>query len=561
MRFSGRAVLCVIVLLGATGAFKSCSDDADSGGEDPPRTADDIVEVTATAATSIAVLNNDQDLDNEPLTFAIDEAPTVGTASFNSDNTVRLDLPTGFQGVTRFKYKVTNSLGGFSVSTAVVFVDVDSYRVLFAAQNSAQNFELYVSDLVSAEAISQATSGNLRLQEMWRSTSGALIAYERADPAQAAATAELFYVKTNPIADPVKIPQPAGRAFVAGAPVAVSPDDRWLAFSTTSSSNAGQSNGLYALDTGSSGAPVLVGFSAGLQTDSIQWAGDDQPALYFMASPPGISGPAVFRATAGNFDSPERVSPVYSAGDSFGLTRVSPDQTQLVLFATRGGQGGQNGAFLVETSSPNTERRLTTDMPANAVIESFEIDENFTQLTYLWRVGTGAAARLSVVPISTTGSPRTVTDADIARFSGLRPDDAAALITRSGSGSQSDGDLYEVSLDGSAADLQVASNVTGGVFDDTGDRVYLFSETLAPSVIGRSDFDRDSAPLVRSSTSASALFVTPLMARSAAILEDATAGLVLVNAAAPGKTLRLTTLAVGTVPSFTLLPTAIVASP
>jgi Tol biopolymer transport system component len=556
MRFSGRAVLCVIVLLGATGAFKSCSDDADSGGEDPPRTADDIVEVTGTGATSVAVLSNDQDLDNEPLTFAIDEAPTVGTASFNSDNTVRLDLPTGFRGVTRFKYKVTNSLGGFSISTAVVFVDVDSYRVLFAAQNSAQNYELYVSDLVSAEAISQATSGNLRLRQMWRSTSGALVAYERADPAQAASTAELFYVKTNPIADPVKIAQPSGRAFVEGAPVAVSPDDRWLAFSTTPSSNTAQANGLYALDTGSSGAPVLVGFSAGLQTDSIQWAGD-QPALYFMASPAGISGPAIFRATVGNFDSPQRMSPVYAAGDSFGLTRVSPDQTQLVLFGTR---GGQNGAFLIETSSPNTERRLTTDMPANAVIESFEIDEDFTQLTYLWRVGTGAAARLSVVPISTTGTPRTVTDADIASFSGLRPDDATALIVRSGAGRLSDGDLYEVALDGSAADLQVASNVSGGVFDDTGDRVYLFSKTLAPALIGRSDFDRSSTPLVRSSTSASALFVTPLMARSAAILEDATSGLVLVNAAAPGKTLRLTTLTVGNVP-FTLLPTAIVASP
>jgi hypothetical protein len=552
MRFSGRAVLCVIVLMGSTGAFKACSDDPDSGGEDPPTTKDDIVEVTAAAATSIAVLSNDQDLDNEPLTFAIDEAPTVGTATFNSNNTVRLDLPSGFRGVTRFKYKVTNNLGGFSVSTAVVFVDVESYRVLFAAKNSAQNYELYVSNLVSADAISQATSGNLRLQQLWRSTSGALIAYERADSAQAAATAELFYVKTTPVANPVKITQPSGRAFVGGAPVAISPDDRWLAFSTTPA----QSNGLYAFDTGSSGAPVLVGFSAGLQTNSIQWAGD-QPALYFMASPAGISGPAVFRASIGSFDTPQRVSPVYSANDSFGLTRVSPDQTQLVLF---GIHNNQNGAFLVNTNSPNTERRLTTDMPANAVIESFEIDDDFTQLTYLWRLGSASTARLSVVSLSTTDAPRTVKEADIASFSGLRSDDATALITR-GAGRLSDGNLFEVSLDGSAADVQVASNVSGGVFDDTGDRVYLFSKTTAPALIARADFDRDSTPLVRSSTSASALFVTPSLARSAAILEDATSGFVLVNAAAPGKTLRLTTLSVGTVPSFTLRPSAIVASP
>jgi hypothetical protein len=556
MRFSGRAILCAIVLVGATGAFKACSSDPESGGEDPPTTRDDIVEVTGAAAASVAVLGNDSDLDNEPLTFAIDEAPTVGTATFNSNNTVRLDLPSGFRGVTRFKYKVTNSLGGFSVSTAVVFVDVEPYRVVFAAKNSAQNFELYVSNLISAEQVSQAVSGNLRLQNMWRSEKGSLIVYERADPAQLASTAELYYVKTTPVANPVRIQQPAGVSLIQSAPVAVSSDDRWLAFPTTPSANSAQPNSLYALDTNGSSAPVLVGLSAGLVASSIQWAGD-QPALYFTSAPAGISGSAVFRATIGNFDSPERVSPVLAAADTTGRVSVSPDQSQLVIF---GRHAGQNGAFLVDTSNPNTERRLTTDMPADAVIESFQIDEAFTQLTYLWRLGAGTGARLSVVPLSTSGAPQTVLEADIASLSELRADGAAALITRSGGGRNSDGTLHEVSIDGSAADLRVVDNVTGGVYDDSGDGVFLFSRTLAPSVIARNNFDDEAEPLVRSSTSTTALFVTPSFAKSAAIVEDATSGLVLVNAAAPGKTLRLTSLAVGSVPP-TLLPATIPAAP
>ena len=556
MRFSGRAILCAVVLLCSTGAFKACSTDRDSGGEDPPTTRDDIVEVTGTSATSIAVLGNDTDLDNEPLTFAIDEAPTVGTASFNSDNTVRLDLPSGFRGATRFKYKVTNSLGGFSISSAVVFVDVDPYRVLFAARNSAQNYELYVSNLVAAEQVSQAASGTLRLQNMWRSKSGALIVYERADPALLATTAELFYVKTTPIANPVKIAQPAGTSFIDSATVAVSPDDRWLAFPIAAANNPTQTNSLYVQDTGASGAPTVVGFSSNLDTESIQWAGDS-PALYFTSAPGGLTGRTIFRASVGSFDSPQRVSPVYAAADTLTQVQVSPDQARLVLLGTH---GGVNGAFLVNTASPNTERRLTTDMPNGAVIESFQIDEAFTQLTYLWRSGNSAIARLSVVPIANSGAPRTVKEADIASFSEVREDGATALITRGAGGSQTDGTLFEVSMDGSASDARITTNVGGGVYDDTGDRVFLYSRTLPPAVIARSDFDDDVSPLVRTTTAPLALFSTPSLAKSAAIVEDATSGLVLVNAAAPGKTLRLTTLAVGSV-SSTLYPTIITASP
>ena len=49
---------------------------------------------------------------------------------------------------------------------------------------------------------------------------------------------------------------------------------------------------------------------------------------------------------------------------------------------------------------------------------------------------------------------------------------------------------------------------------------------------------------------------SPLFQPSAAILEDPTSGVVLVNAAAPGKTLKLTDLQIGAAPT-TLYPTLI----
>ena len=555
MRLSWRSVSSVVMMVGATVAFTSCGDTKTSGGEDPPKTVDDIVQITGATAASLPVLANDSELDNEPLTFTIDDGPTVGSASFNTDRTVRLDLPSGFRGVTRFKYKITNSLGGFSISSAVVYADVPAYRTLFAAKGTSGNYEVYISNLISAEQVSQAVSGNFRLQSLWRSESGALIVYERADP-NSSTSSELYYVRTTPVASPVKISQPGTRSIVSNAPVVISKDNRYIAFATSPNAVGAQATNLYVQDSNSANAPTLVGLSANLSINLTQWGGDT-PAVYFMSAPGSTPATAIYRASPGNLDSPQKVSPNYDLSDITSQIKISPDQTKLLLVGTH---NGQPGVFFINPDSPATERRLTSDIPSGAVLESFEVSDDFTKLVYLWRSGTNTNARLSSVPITASGTPTTVLDSDITGFHDLRPDGTAAIITRGSGGRGAEGTAWEVSLDRSTDDLRIANNVGGGVYDDSGDRVYLFGSTLAPAVIARADFDRGSTPLVRSTTSSQALYVTPLTARSAAIIEDGTSGLVLVNAAAPGKTLRLTTLSVGAV-SQSLLPSAIPPAP
>ena len=554
MKFSWRAVLCVVVMVGATGAFKSCKTGPSSGGEDPPKTVDDRFEVTATGTASLAVLTNDSNLTHEPLKYTIEESPTVGSASFNTDNTVALSLPSGFRGVTKFKYKITNNVGGFSISSAVVFVDVPAYRALFAAKSSAGTYELYTSDFINSTKISNAASGNFRLQNYWRSKSGLLLAYERGD----GSTTELYYVKPTANASPTKVTLGLGRTYISGAPVVLSDDNRWLAYATNPTSPTGQATNLYVVDTNSSSSPQLVGSSAGTLTDLTQWIGTE-PTLYFMAAPGNITGHALYRAGVSSLDAPARVSPVYASTDQQRQLLVSPNQARVLIVGTH---NGQNGAFFVDPASPNIERRLTTDMPAGAIIESFRTDDDVSRLTYLWRVTGSLTARLSVVDIGANSTPRTVFDGNVVGLSDLRPDGLAALITRGANGRGSDGTLFEVTLDRSAADVQVTSNVTvtGGLYDGTADRVYLYSRTITPSVLQRSDFERTPDALVRSSTPAGALFVSPLFQPSAAILEDPTSGVVLVNAAAPGKTIKLTDLTIGSV-SAGLDPTLIAAAP
>jgi Big-like domain-containing protein len=557
MRLSWRTVSIVVLMVGITAGFKGCDDEDTSGGEDPPTTVDDILQVTGAAATSLAVLSNDTDLDNEPLTVTIDDSPTVGSASINTDNTVRLDLPSGFRGVTRFKYKVTNSLGGFSISSAVVYVDVPAYRTLFAAKGTAGNYELYVSNLISADQVSQATSGNFRLRTLWRSESGALIVYERADP-NSASTSELYMVKTTPVASPVKINVPGSRNVVSGGTVAISDDNRYIAFATSPASTGGQPTNLYVQDATSSNSPTAVDQSANVTAALTQWAGETSPSLYFLSAPSSTTTSAVYRATPGSLDTATRVSPNYNASNTTNQIKVSPDQTRLLLVGTH---NGQTGVFFIDPTDPNTERRLTTDIPAGGTLESFEVSEDFTKLVYLWRSGSATNARLSTVQIVSGATPTTVLETDITSFSDLRPDGLAAIITRGSGGRNAEGTAWEVSLDRSTSDVRIANNVGGGVYDDSGDRVYLFGSNLTPSVIARSNFGDNASALVRTSTSSSALYVTPLTARSAAIIEDATSGVVLVNAAAPGKTLRLTNLDIGSIPSNTLLPAAIPPAP
>jgi Big-like domain-containing protein len=561
MKFSWRAVLCAVVMVGATGAFKACnSDGPTSGGEDPPVTADDRIETTATGTSALTVLTNDTKLDNPPLTYTIEDSPSVGSASFNADDTVALTLPSGFKGLTKFRYKVTNSKGGFSISSVAVFVDVPAYRALFAAKTgTAGNYEIYVSDFNSSTKISNAANGNLRLQNMWKSKTGSLIAYERADPSNVGSTSELFFVKpTSSPSSPVKFPLALNRAFISGAPVVMSDDGRYIAYATNPSTGSGGApTNLYVLDSENSTSPTPVSASAGAATGFTQWIGNG-PTLYFVA-PQGSSGHALLRANVGSFDAPQRISPVYQSADQDTAVLIAPEGTRVLVVGTHGAQAG---AFFIDPVNAGIERRLTTDMPAGAVIDGFRTDQDVSKLVYLWHVANNTTPRLSVIDIDANATPQTVpVGNNVLALADLRPDSLAVLITRGTGGAGTDGALYEVMLDGSGESL-ITSNVTGGVYAD-GDRVYLYSRTLAPSVLQRANFERTPDPLVRSSTPAGALFVSPIFQPTAAILEDPTSGVVLVNAAAPGKTLKFTDMAIGlgSTDSSTLLPTIIDKAP
>jgi hypothetical protein len=87
---------------------------------DTPAAVNDVIRVDGAALASINVRANDVDAEGEPLTLIIEEPAMIGTASVNSDGTVQLsNLPAGFRGITKFRYRVTDLRGNRSVSRRV----------------------------------------------------------------------------------------------------------------------------------------------------------------------------------------------------------------------------------------------------------------------------------------------------------------------------------------------------------------------------------------------------------------------------------------------------------
>ena len=117
----------------------------------------------------------------------------------NPDSTVSLSaLPPGFKGVTRFKYRVTDSSAASSVATAAIFIGAEPFRLAFAADPAANgSTEVFMSDFVAdATALTSATEGTMRLRGFAVSDNGATVAYRREDQTTPSRV-DLSFVRTN----------------------------------------------------------------------------------------------------------------------------------------------------------------------------------------------------------------------------------------------------------------------------------------------------------------------------------------------------------------------------
>ena len=95
---------------------------ASAPGNHPPVAVNDNATTTGTTPVTIAVLANDSDPDSDIIHVSATGTPAHGSASLNSDGTVRYVANSGFVGVDTFSYTITDAHGATATATVSVTV-------------------------------------------------------------------------------------------------------------------------------------------------------------------------------------------------------------------------------------------------------------------------------------------------------------------------------------------------------------------------------------------------------------------------------------------------------
>lgn len=402
----------------------------------PVATAD-ALRADGAALSNIAVLDNDTDADADPLTVTIEEGALVGTATVNANSSVSISgLPSGFKGVTRFKYRVTDSSSASAIGTAAVFVGVEPFRVVFAGDPSANGSpELYVSDFVSDPTVlTAATEGTLRLRGFAASRNGATVAYRRED-ASNAAKVDLGVVRTAPPIQRGSVPLPSGATLPLDANLLdqfiVSPDGQWIALIA----RVGSVDAVYVYNVATAGALAKVSPANTVVASRLQFSSDSR--LFFLASPVvGGSTKSLYTVTPA---SPGTITPVSAISDPATSDDVldysiAANQSSMLIHANR---TGRQGLFFIDA------RQLQTETPVSHTLGFGEWIATSTISSPGGAIGGGVGQRVGytvvtaslatnvyVAEISATPNPREV--ATSAYVIGLRSDHGALMFAKGG---------------------------------------------------------------------------------------------------------------------------------
>jgi hypothetical protein len=435
-----------------------------------PVAANDSLRADGAALANITVLANDTDADSDPLTVTIEEAPLAGTATVNADSSISVGaLPAGFKGVTRFKYRVTDSSSASAIGTAAIFVGVEPFRVAFAGDPAANgSTEIYMSDFVADPTVlTTATEGSKRLQGFAVSQNGATLAYRREDQTNAASV-DLGFVRTAAPIQRGTVPLPSSATLPLDANNAdqfiVSPDGQWIALIA----RVGSVDGVYVFNVTTPTALTKVSLPNAVFASRLRFSRDSRN-LFFLASPvAGGGAKSLYTVTPAGPSPTVPVSAISDPATSDDVLEysVSANQTSIVIQANR---GGRQGLFFIDARQLQTEIQVSHTLAFGESIGASTI--SLTGGTIGGSVGQRVGytvrtalltSRAYVAEVSASPNPREV--ATTAEVVGLRPDDGALLYAKSGQ-------VYERDL-ASGVDALVAAGGTAW-YDSTGNIVLV----------------------------------------------------------------------------------------
>ncbi len=440
--------------------------------DDAPVATNDEFAVTGAQLTSLAVLANDPDADGGTPTLTLEGAALVGTATVNSDNTVRIEgLPADFKGLTRFTYRVAAPQGASSTATAVVFVDTAPFRAVFSLDVDDIDSDLVISDF-SGEPTTLVAGGTSaqRLRSYIPSKNGATVAFVRADedPANEAQTEEICFVKTQGGLAPVC---PALRADLRLTNFAISPDGRWIASGLRNLDGTAAASSVHLIDTDNPTGSIIDIADTPYVTD-LRFSQDSQ-YVYFKASDthdqPAL---AVYRMDVADPTHSVRMSEFVPASRIVGYV-VSNDDSKIILQRSTGDQG----FYLVEGDAAGVEYPLSqpiTSPDSFFAMSTTPLSQDGNLIAYVF-APSGQDMQLYVADVSTTTpNPRLQytfpAGTELSALPDIRSDKLAVLISHKMIGDFTTGQVVEQLIDNLAPATPIGSAVTAR-YADTFDRV------------------------------------------------------------------------------------------
>ena len=447
-----------------------------AGVNDPPAPHDDTLTVSGAGIASVNVLANDVEVDGDALTVTIESAAEVGTAAVNANKTIAISgLPAGFRGITRFKYRAADPSGASSVATAVVFIDVAPFRVMFQADEPGQDSpEVFITNLASAPVqISQATEGTLRLRGMIAAANGSTVAYRRHDQAQGNAPVDLSFVRTADPATQVRIQLPAGMTLLPANTLdpdsyVVSPNGQWIA-------------GIVAKQPPGTSGVILVNVAdptnihtatppdtVAVQAQTLQFSTDSQQ-LYFIAAVPSDNNVfSLYRTAMATPNQSERISALRTAPGGIPADAVlgyslAPDQSKIMLAA---GINSITNLYYVSPADPGNEVRLNQQLDPGATIVADVVQfANANRVAYLVDSAVPPNGNF-IAEIGATPNPRPVGPAGAFTVEAIRPDGQVVLFSRAAPLG-----IFEAQVDSNAAPTLVGDteDYFNFRYDDRGD--------------------------------------------------------------------------------------------
>jgi hypothetical protein len=471
-------IACALLMpLVACGGGGEESDDDGGPGTPPeapqnraPIAEGDALRVDEGDLDSIDVLANDGDPDGDALTVALETPAIIGTARVNEDGTVAIDdLPSGFKGLTRFEYRVTDPDGESAVAAAAIFVGVEPFRVLFAGEAAAgAGFDVYLADFLEPAApVATATDGDMRLRGFAASDDGSTAVYRR--ESVSSGTSDLHFVRIGEPKEPTLIALPQGATPVQDVDgqdqYRVSADGRWIALVA----EEGGARAVYALSIEAPQSVREIRPSGAVHASQLRFSSDSR-GLYFLASGDADGEErSLYFVTLDDPSPPVLVSELAVPGGEDDVLEysVAPDQSRILLRANR---SGQVGLYFVDPLTLQAETRVSHALIlGDTLLEStLSLDPLHGGSTLGTRVAYTVRSLLTfttyVAEVSATPSPRAIATGG-ARAIGFRPDDSAVLFSRSGQ-------VYEAIIDAPGLPEAVGAGAFGW-YDSTGNIVLL----------------------------------------------------------------------------------------